>query len=163
MKKAVIIGASSGIGWALAFSLSKEGYAVGMTGRRVELLEELWKALPGPGYVQPMDLTRPDDARAAFHYLVEEMGGVDLVVINAGVGYLQDGLAWDHEKLTLAVNVTGFVAIATAALALFQEQEGRQAGQREQSGRDQQGDWHELRGGLAGGLGMTDPGQAGTQ
>ena len=123
MKKAVVIGASSGIGWALAFALSKEGYAVGLTGRRVELLEELWKALPGPGYVQQMDLARPDDARAAFHYLVEELGGVDLVVINSGIGYLKDGLDWETEKTTLAVNVTGFAAIATAALAIFQKQE----------------------------------------
>ena len=121
MKKAIVIGASSGIGRALSRVLADNGYAVGITGRRRHLLEELKEALPGQVYIRDFDVAVEDsgnDLRA----LIDEMGGVDLVVINAGSGSRDISLPWEKEKGTIETNVLGFTAMANVAWHHFHEQ-----------------------------------------
>jgi short-subunit dehydrogenase len=66
-----------------------------------------------------MDVSHPQEAISRFSELIEEMGGVDLVVISAGTGFLNPDLDWDKECETIAVNVTGFAAIANVAMHHF--------------------------------------------
>ena len=121
MKKAIVIGATSGIGKALAVVLSKEGYGVGITGRRVPLLDELAGTLSGPVIMKPMDVSDPSRAIPLLEELIEEMEGVDLVVISAGTGHVNEDLDWSPEEETLQVNVLGFAAMANVAFRHFQE------------------------------------------
>ena len=117
--RAIVIGASSGIGRELAKVLSEAGYALGLVARRVELLEALQKELPGPSVIRPIDVARTDEAMAALQALIEEMGGVELVVVNAGVGHENPRLEWGPEKATLDVNVIGFAAMTNVAMRHF--------------------------------------------
>ncbi|QFU81087.1 SDR family NAD(P)-dependent oxidoreductase [Natronorubrum aibiense] len=118
---AIVVGASSGIGEALARELAAEGYEIGLTARRTERLTEIGAALPTNAYVATMDVTDVDDAREGFDELVDAMPSVDLVVISAGIGHLNRDLEWSLERETIDVNVRGFTAIATAAMAHFDD------------------------------------------
>lgn len=119
---AVIVGASSGIGRALAHELADDGYEVGLAARRTELLKTLGEELPTKSYVAAMDVTETDTAVERFERLVDAMGGVDLVVLSAGVGSMNDELDWEPERQTIDVNVRGFAALAVAAIAHFERQ-----------------------------------------
>ncbi|MBI1870863.1 MAG: SDR family NAD(P)-dependent oxidoreductase [Chlamydiae bacterium] len=122
MLKAIIIGASSGIGKALAQHLSQKGYTLGLTGRRVELLNELKKELPNPTFIKRMNVTQYEEAMKILQELIQEMGGMDLMVINAGVRFFNDALHWKEEFQTISTNVTGFAAMANVAFNYFKQQ-----------------------------------------
>lgn len=121
-KKVIIIGASSGIGKELARVFGDHGYAVGVTARRFELLTEVAGELPGKSFVRHMDIAKCEEAMVVFEDLIKEMGGIDIVVINAGIGFLNPDLEWEKEKLTVDVNVEGFMAIANTAMKHFLKQ-----------------------------------------
>lgn len=121
MKKAIVIGASSGIGRELALILSRNGYAVGVMARRVQLLEELRNDLGAHGHVGAIDVSDPAAAMDALAGLIERMGGVDLVVISAGTGHLNESLDWALENETIKTNVTGFAVVANVAFKHFLE------------------------------------------
>lgn len=118
-KKAIIIGATSGIGKALAEVLLREGYSVGLAGRRMHLLGEIRGRYPDRVFLRPIDVSQTDAAMGALDGLIREMGGVDLVVISAGTGCLNEGLDWSPEKETIDVNVTGFAAMTNVAMRSF--------------------------------------------
>ncbi len=122
MKKAIIIGASSGIGKDLAKVLSQNGYAVGLTGRRIELLTALQNELPTESFVKTMDVSQTDKAIQQLIELISEMNGVELVVISAGIGFINTEFDWEKEKATIETNVTGFAAMTNVAVKHFLEQ-----------------------------------------
>lgn len=119
MKKAIITGASSGIGYHLAQELSKRGYELGLTARRENLLQQLSDSLPERSFVQSMDLTNAGASVDQFQQLIEKMNGLDLIVLNAGMGNDNPEFSWEKEYQTLAVNVIGFTALANAAFNYF--------------------------------------------
>ena len=132
-KKAIVMGASSGIGLALAKELADRGYILGLASRRINLLESLAEELPGKSFIKQIDISDLLSARELFAELIEEMGGVDLVVINSGVwSEYDDGASgfvaqfkemnWEKEQETINVNVSGFNAIANVTLNFFQNQ-----------------------------------------
>ncbi|MBZ6493979.1 SDR family NAD(P)-dependent oxidoreductase [Natrinema longum] len=118
---AIIVGASSGIGEALARRLAAEGYEIGLAARRTERLQSIGAELPTKSYVATMDVTDVDDARDGFFELAEAMTAVDLVVISAGIATVNRDLEWEPERRTIDVNVRGFTAIATAAMEYFED------------------------------------------
>jgi short-subunit dehydrogenase len=122
MKKAIIIGASSGIGKELAITLAKNGYEVGLMARRVDLLEELKNQISTKSYVGHIDISQVPKAIEKVNQMIQAMQGVDLVVINAGVGFLNPELDWSKEQQTLDVNVYGFCAIAGEIYKHFAKQ-----------------------------------------
>jgi short-subunit dehydrogenase len=119
MRRAIIVGSSTGIGRALARVLAEAGYELGLAGRKTELMEELAREIPAPAYVKHIDLVRAEEARMALGELVEEMGDVDLIVVNSGVGSSEP--TWEEELAMIAVNVTGFAAVARRAMDYFIE------------------------------------------
>ena len=125
MKKAIIIGASSGIGYELALQLADKDYHLGLMARRGELLEELSRRLPGDHFVQVTDLTDADSARTHLATLIEKMEDVDLIVVNSGVGSSEKSLDWATEVQMIDVNVRGFTAMSMDAMNYFS---GRGAG-----------------------------------
>ena len=117
---AIIVGASSGIGEALARRLADDGYEIGLTARRTERMRQIGAELPTKSYVATMDVTATEDARRGFFELAEAMPSVDLVVVSAGVAHVNHDLEWGLERQTIDVNVRGFTAIATAAMEYFE-------------------------------------------
>ncbi|MGB2342019.1 MAG: SDR family oxidoreductase, partial [Flavobacteriaceae bacterium] len=86
-KKALIIGATSGIGKALARELVKNEFTVGITGRRENLLLEIQKESPESVQIKAFDSTQPD-ALKHVESLVKKLRAVDLMIISAGVGHM---------------------------------------------------------------------------
>jgi short-subunit dehydrogenase len=119
MKKAIIVGASSGIGRALAKNIARDGYVVGLAARRLSLLLELQQEIGNQALVKQIDISNTDNAIPLFSELIEEMDGVDLIVISAGTGFINPDLEWGKEDETIAVNVRGFTAIANVAMHHF--------------------------------------------
>lgn len=119
MKTAVIVGASSGIGKELAKVLASHGCILGLVARREKLLFNLQRELPGKSYVKALDVRDVDHTRKGFQELIAEMGDVDLVVISAGIGYINPELNLDEELSTIATNVAGFTVVANLAFRYF--------------------------------------------
>lgn len=123
---AVITGASSGIGKALAFELAARGYVLGLASRRIARLEELRDALHTKHpevkvELAELDVDQVDTVKACLDDLFTRMGGTDIVVVNAGVNRFtrvgRDQL--EDELQILQTNVLGAVATIQAASAYF--------------------------------------------
>jgi short-subunit dehydrogenase len=121
MKKAIVIGASSGIGRKLSKILSRNQYTVGIMARRVHLLDELRSGMDSDVFVERIDVSEIDSAMDGLTKLIEKMGGVELVVICAGTGHLNPELDWTLENEAIKTNITGFAAIANVAVKHFME------------------------------------------
>jgi short-subunit dehydrogenase len=119
MKKAIIIGASSGIGRELAKILSMNRYVVGVMARRVQLLYELGNEVRGTLFVQKIDVADIESAMETLAKFIKEMGGVDLAVISAGTGDINNSLSWPLENETIKTNVSGFSALVNVAMHHF--------------------------------------------
>lgn len=113
---AVVVGASSGIGKAVAEELTAAGWKVGLTSRKLENLEELVIRLGDRVLPKVIDVDDPENARAGLRALAEDLGGVDLWVLNAGTGILNRDFAWEPERQTIATNVMGFAAMTDVAV-----------------------------------------------
>jgi len=109
--KAIIIGATSGIGRAVAIRLLEKGWTVGISGRRSDALEDIAsryeRAVP-----QQMDITTPD-AVSTLDSLLELVGPPDLFLHVSGVGYQNPALDEDRELLMVRTNCEGMVRIVT--------------------------------------------------
>ncbi|MEQ8187087.1 MAG: SDR family NAD(P)-dependent oxidoreductase [Candidatus Eremiobacterota bacterium] len=119
MKKVIIIGATSGIGKELARIFSRNGYTVGIAGRRINLLEELKKELSGDVHSQYIDITDTDTAISSLEKLISDMNGTDMIIISSGTGHENPELEWSLEEDTIKTNVAGFTAMAGAAFRYF--------------------------------------------
>lgn len=118
---AIVTGASSGIGWALARALAAEGCKVGLVARRREQLAELAETIKksgGTAAFAPADIAERDQAVAAIRTVAEQLGPVDLLLANAGVGApttVEPFNVADVEKM-FRVNVLGVVYAMEAVL-----------------------------------------------
>jgi len=124
MKKAIVVGASSGIGKALAIVLAKHGYEVGLMARRTELLENVKNEILTKSYVGQIDLSKVPDAIEKLRKMIQMMQGVDLIVLNSGIRFLNPELDWSKEEQTVTVNVYGFCALAGEVYKYFRKQGG---------------------------------------
>jgi short-subunit dehydrogenase len=124
MKRAIIVGASSGIGYELAIQLAALGYQLGLMARREDRLNELSNLLSGDHFVQATDLTDANSARAQLASLITQMGDVELIVVNSGVGASEKKLDWTVESEMIDVNVRGFTAMSMDAMNYFVQRGG---------------------------------------
>ena len=122
----MITGASSGIGKALAFELAKRGYSLALTARSADRLDQIQKEIvsahnPPIVTVRPLDVTDYDDVFKAVDELANELGGLDIVFANAGIGLGERVGRGDFEKArrTIEVNLIGAMATVDAAAAYF--------------------------------------------
>ncbi|MCK4638052.1 MAG: SDR family NAD(P)-dependent oxidoreductase, partial [Bacteroidales bacterium] len=86
MKKAIIVGATSGIGKGLAKLLTDNNYTVGITGRRINLLTDLKNENPVRYIIKSFDITDTNNIAQQLEELVNELGGLDLLIISSGTG-----------------------------------------------------------------------------
>jgi short-subunit dehydrogenase len=122
MKKAIIIGATSGIGKELAKLLSVNNYKIGLTGRRTELLHELKNENPNAYYIKSFDVADTKIIREKLEELTTELGGLDLLVISSGTGEINEKLDFEIENRTISTNVIGFTCIADWGFHYFENQ-----------------------------------------
>lgn len=123
MKKAIVFGATSGIGKALTELLIKDNYQVVITGRRLEKLEALKDAYPEQILVKQNDIQQVEELEKVFHEIVEEFGSVDLIIQSSGVGSVNSKLEWEIENETIQTNVVGVTKLYDLAYNLFRKQE----------------------------------------
>lgn len=122
MKRAVIIGATSGIGRALGIELHRRGYTVGVTGRRIGHLEQLKESLEKRIHIQYMDVTQLPEAKTHIRSLIDQMGGMDLIILNAGVTDFGNRSGWKAQKKVINVNISGFASLADFSYEYFLQQ-----------------------------------------
>lgn len=122
MKHAIVTGASAGIGRALALKLAEEGYRVGIIARRVDRLEEIARKYPDQIVKCAVDLRKFRELPSVLDKLVSSLGGIDLVVANAGVGRHNLAIDLEPELDTVEVNVGAFVATVDWAANCFKRQ-----------------------------------------
>jgi len=115
MKRAVVIGASSGIGKEVAKLLLQEGWTLGVAARRVDLLQAI-----GAAEVAQIDVTS-DDAAERLRDLVARLGGMDLFFYASGIGKQNRELKEDIELATMQTNGLGFTRMIGEAYRYFAE------------------------------------------
>lgn len=107
MKKAIIMGASSGMGYEVAKILLKDGWQIGVAARRVDKLSELSKEFPEQVLTEEIDVTDEDAPRKLLS-LIERMGGVELYFHVSGIGKQNPELEETIEMNTVRTNALGF-------------------------------------------------------
>ena len=122
MKKAIIIGATSGIGKAVAEILLQEGYLVGVTGRREDLFPAMQQQFSGRIFCKKMDVQELLTLASICNELVNQMGGMDLLVISAGIGEGNKQLDFEIENDVIKTNIQGFTCIADWGTSFFKKQ-----------------------------------------
>lgn len=115
MKKAIVIGASSGIGCEVAKLLIAEGWAVGVAARREDSLQML-----GASACQRIDVTN-EDAGVQLRRLIDKLGGMDLFFYASGIGKQNRELSADIELATVQTNAIGFTRMIGEAYRYFAE------------------------------------------
>lgn len=122
MKKAIVIGATSGIGKSLTEILIQNGYSIGITGRRMEMLASLKEQYPGKIFYQQMDVQDVSSIESKCNELVQQLGGLDVLIISAGIGDENKSLDFSIENNVIKTNIQGFVCAANWGMNFFKKQ-----------------------------------------
>lgn len=122
MKNIIITGATSGIGKELAIQYASRNCNVGLIGRRTEKLEELKAQIGTNAFIRTLDVTNLETAKEVYEDLAEEMGGLDIFILNAGVGIAKTIAPWRADKNTIEVNVLAFAHGCHFAFDYFMKQ-----------------------------------------
>ncbi len=123
-KSAIIVGASSGIGRALAELLAEQGYRGGITGRRESLLDQIKSQSPESFFIKTFDIDNYLEIQEHLNQLACELGGVDLFILSSGTGKRNPDLLLAHEEQTFKTNINGFTAAINWAYKYFEERGG---------------------------------------
>lgn len=123
MKRAIIIGGTSGIGLEVARILHSEGWVIGIAGRRTELLNQIHVQFKERIYVLTIDVCQ-ESAGDEMLKLIGQMGGVDLILNSSGYGKQNKSLEPHIEVDTMLTNTVGFTRIITTAYRYFSTQGG---------------------------------------
>ena len=125
MKRVVIVGATSGIGYESAKIFLQQGYVVGLAGRRVENLKPLMEEYPQTTYSKQIDITSPE-APQQLSELINDMGGIDIYLHVSGIGYQNITLDQQIEIDTVKTNCLGLTQMATTAYHYLSQNGGGQ-------------------------------------
>jgi NAD(P)-dependent dehydrogenase (short-subunit alcohol dehydrogenase family) len=128
-KVALVTGAGTGIGKAVALAFLQEGYRVTLTGRRKELLEQAVieaGAAAGQALIVPTDVRDPASVRALFTKTKEAFGRLDVLFNNAGVsapGIALEDLSYEQWQAVVDTNLTGAFLCTQEAFKIMKSQE----------------------------------------
>jgi len=125
-KVAVITGASSGIGRALALELGRRGCELALVARRREALEEVARAVEGRACIFTCDVRERDRVHAAAREVLEAFSVVDLLILSAGIGLPTEVMEFGaaHVEETFKTNLFGALYWIEALLPHLQEHGG---------------------------------------
>ena len=122
MKKAIIIGGTSGIGKCLAEILIENNWIVGITGRRTEILQEIKEKSNNRIFIQEHDITEIYCSDEKMESLFNQLKAVDLVIVSAGVSELNQELDWKTEEKVIETNVNGIAKVYEFMFSKFKKQ-----------------------------------------
>lgn len=123
-RRAIIVGATSGIGLEVAKVLAKKGWLVGIAGRRQELLEQIQQEHQNIVATEQIDVTQ-SDAPDHLQTLIENLGGMDLYFHSSGIGYQNVELDMERELATVETNAVGMTRMVGAAFHYFEAHPGQ--------------------------------------
>ena len=130
-KVAIVTGAGSGIGRAVAVAMLKDGYSVGLAGRRAEALNET-AMLSGAGdraLPVPTDVSKPESVKALFRNVKERFGRLDVLFNNAGTGapgtIMLEDLTFAQWQAVVDTNLTGPFLCTQEAFRIMKDQTPR--------------------------------------
>jgi NAD(P)-dependent dehydrogenase (short-subunit alcohol dehydrogenase family) len=128
-KTALVTGSSSGIGLAISAALLGRGWSVALNGRDEEKVRDVARRLQNAGgrtVVVPGDVSQPAEARALVRGAVEELGDLDLLVNNAGIGCWSSvgDMSPEEWDEVLAVDLTGVFLVTREALRSLRSRRG---------------------------------------
>ena len=130
-RTALVTGAGTGVGKAVALALLADGYRVALAGRRKEMLEQTAREAGTAGsnaLVAPTDVGKPDQVQALFARIRRAFGRLDVLFNNAGgnaPGVPFEDLPFDKWQSVVDVNLTGMFLCAQAAFRMMKEQDPR--------------------------------------
>ena len=130
-KVALVTGAGTGIGKAVALAFLQEGYRVALTGRRKELLEQAVTeadTAAGQALIVPTDVRDPASVRALFTQTKEAFGRLDVLFNNAGVsapGIPLEDLSYEQWQAVVDTNLTGAFLCTQEAFKIMKSQDPR--------------------------------------
>jgi NAD(P)-dependent dehydrogenase (short-subunit alcohol dehydrogenase family) len=122
---AMITGAGSGVGRAVATHLSQAGWSVVLVGRKKDALDETARALKGDFLVTPADIGEPAAVKAVFAQTRDKFGRLDMLFNNAGMGTpavpIED-LTFEQWQAIVGVNLTGAFLCTQEAVRMMKAQ-----------------------------------------
>ncbi len=121
-RRAVVMGATSGIGLEVVRELCRRGWQVGIVGRRAEVLEKIQAETDGVIARACIDITHADAPDELLQF-VADMGDIDLYFHSSGIGYQNPSLDSDKELCTVETNALGFTRMVNAAFNYFARRE----------------------------------------
>lgn len=155
-KKAIVMGATSGIGMEVASLLAQRGWQVGIAGRRIDRLEEVKRntnllisesSKASKGEItcyQQIDVTSPE-APSLLLKLIEKLGGMDLYFHSSGIGWQNNSLDCEKEMKTVETNGLGFVRMVDTAFNWFaQQNQGQELSQEQKSDKGKSNDTYRI-------------------
>ncbi len=117
---AIVMGATSGIGYEVALALARQGWRVGVAGRREDILKKMVEETAGIVAYEVIDVTVPQ-ATDALHRLIGKMGGMGLYFHSSGIGYQNTDLDADKELRTIETNCLGMARLVGEAFRYFEQ------------------------------------------
>ncbi|EMM98350.1 KR domain protein [Leptospira noguchii str. 1993005606] len=133
MKNVIITGASSGIGKELARLYAQTGANVALTARRKDVLKKIVEELKSSGAKGKILFASLDVSDSAQNFkvipkLIKELGGLDLIVLNAGISTTSSfgGRSFEADRAVIETNLIGAMAGVEAVLPIFQKQKSGQ-------------------------------------
>lgn len=119
-RKIIIIGATSGIGYEITQLYRKQGWRIGIAGRRTELLAKIRSEAPDQIETAQIDVTCPD-APEKLAELIDRVGGMDVFLLSSGIGSQNRNLNSDIELSTVQTNTVGFTQMVISAYDYFKK------------------------------------------
>lgn len=120
MKRVVIMGASSGIGLAVAEALASRGVKTGLAARHTKELHALKEKYPDCVEYESIDVTHNDGPKK-LEELIDKLGGMDIYFHVAGIGYANPTLDPHREAEMIATNAAGFARMVSAAYGYYRD------------------------------------------
>ena len=127
-KIAMITGAGSGVGRAVAQALAQAGWSLALVGRKRETLEETAQSLAGAHLVIPADVGDPAAVKAVFAQIKDRFGRLDMLFNNAGMGTPAipiEELSFEQWQAIVSVNLTGAFLCTQEAVRMMKAQDPR--------------------------------------
>lgn len=125
-QSAVVMGATSGIGYEVALLLAQRGWKVGIAGRREEILSQMMKLQPGIVAYEVIDVTSPQ-ATEGLQRLIAKLGHMELYFHSSGIGFQNPSLDAEKELPTIETNCLGMARLVGEAFRYFASHPEREA------------------------------------
>lgn len=122
MKKVVIIGVTSGIGYEIARQMTQKGYRVGGCARRQNILLDMERELAPNFTGLAIDIRETELLKNTLTDLVDKLGGMDICIISSGISERNPELDWELEENVFKTNILGYAAAAGFAVRYFLNQ-----------------------------------------